>query len=131
MLYLSQGREDINFGILALFTSIGTLICCALPILLVVFGLGSVVAAVTLQLPFLVTLSEYKAAMFATSALLLVISGWFVFRKAACPTIPVLAARCQKASLLGKRIFYVAGSFWLIGLVSAYLLLPIRQWIDI
>ncbi len=130
MLRIVQGREGVSLGVLALFTSLGTLVCCALPMLLVALGLGSVVAAVTLQWPFLVTLSEYKTVMFGASAVLLALSGWFIWRKWECPTEPALAASCRKVSVLGKRVFWFASLLWLIGLVSAYLLLPLHQWLD-
>lgn len=131
MLRIVQGREGVSLGVLALFTSLGTLLCCALPILLVTLGLGSVMAAVTMQLPFLVTLSEYKVVLFGVSVVLLALSAWLLWRKAACPVEPTLAARCQRTNVLGKRFFWFASSLWLIGFVSAYLLLPLRQWLDV
>lgn len=131
MLRLEPGRDAVSLGVLALFTSLGTLICCVLPILLVSLGLGSVVAAMTLQLPFLVTLSEYKITMFSLSALLLGLSAWFIWRGTACPSDPPLAARCHKTKDLGKWVFLLACLLWLIGLTSAYLLLPLRQWLDV
>ncbi len=127
---LGQGREGVSLGALALFTSIGTLLCCALPILLVSLGLGSVVAAITLQLPILVTLAEYKLVMFIVSGILLALSAWFLWRGASCPADPALAARCQRTNRWGKRLFWIASSFWLIGLTASYLLLPLRQWLD-
>lgn len=131
MLRLDHSQEGVSLGVLALFTSLGTLLCCALPILLVSVGLGSVVAAVTLQLPFLVTLSEYKVTLFTLSAILLALSAWLIWRKATCPADPALAARCQRTKVLGKRVFWVASSLWFIGLASAYLLLPLRLWLDL
>ena len=44
----------------SLFTSVGTLLCCALPSLLVLFGLGASVASMLSFLPWLVTLSRHK-----------------------------------------------------------------------
>ena len=42
---------------LSLFTSVGTLLCCALPSLLVLFGLGATVASVLSEAPWLVALA--------------------------------------------------------------------------
>lgn len=129
MLRLGSGDEGIGLGVLALFTSIGTLLCCALPILLVSLGFGSVVAAVTLQLPILVTLADYKVAMFVVSGLLLMLSAWFLWRGTRCPADPAMAARCQRTNRWGRRIFWLASSFWLVDLTASYLLLPLRQWL--
>lgn len=128
---IGQGPEGVCLGVLAVFASLSTLACCALPILLVSLGMGSVVAAVTLQLLFLVTLSQYKGTMFSVATVLLVLSAWFIWHKAACPANPSLATRCRSANALGKRVFWIASSLWLIGFVSAYVLLPLRQWLDV
>ena len=44
------------FSYLSLFTSVGTLLCCALPSLLVLFGLGATVAFVLSEAPWLVSM---------------------------------------------------------------------------
>ena len=49
---------------LSLFTSIGTLLCCALPSLLVLFGLGATVASVLSEAPWLVSMSHHKHWVF-------------------------------------------------------------------
>src|SRR5437763_7680640 len=61
---------------LSLFTSLGTLLCCALPSLLVLFGLGATVASVLSQAPWLVAMSHHKHWVFIVSGFL--ISGDFV-----------------------------------------------------
>jgi hypothetical protein len=49
----------------SLFTSFGTLLCCALPSLLVLLGLGATVASFLTAVPWLVTLSRHKTWVFA------------------------------------------------------------------
>ena len=44
----------------SLFSSLSTLLCCALPSLLVLFGLGASVASTLSFLPWLVALSRHK-----------------------------------------------------------------------
>src|SRR5207248_11385470 len=58
---------------LSLFTSVGTLLCCALPSLLVLLGLGATVATVLSAVPWLVTLSHHKLWVFAIAGVLI---GW-------------------------------------------------------
>jgi len=72
---------------LSLFTSFGTLLCCGLPSLLILFGLGATVASFLSALPWLVTLSHHKNWVFLIAGLL--ITGNFHYltsRAKACPT---------------------------------------------
>ncbi len=71
----------------AMFTSTGTLVCCALPIMLVsIAGLGAFVASMTSTFPILITLSLHKEWVFTLSGLILVLSGWMVWRPGrSCP----------------------------------------------
>src|ERR1044072_1056294 len=64
---------------LSLFSSIGTLLCCALPSLLVLFGLGATVASVLSVAPWLVTLSRNKGWTFAIAGALIGINLIYVY----------------------------------------------------
>src|SRR5918999_894448 len=75
-------REQRALGYLGLFTSVGTLLCCALPSLLVLLGLGTTVASVLVSAPWLVTLSRHKSWVFAASAILIVGNFYYVYRLA-------------------------------------------------
>jgi mercuric ion transport protein len=68
---------------MSLFTSVGTLLCCALPSLLVLFGLGATVASVLSVAPWLVTMSQHKHWVFVVAGLL--ITGNFVYVYAIAP----------------------------------------------
>ena len=72
----SDTRAEVALGWATLFASTGTLVCCALPIILVTLGLGATVAALTNAVPLLIKISEYKTWVFAGAALLLVLSAW-------------------------------------------------------
>src|ERR1700759_518770 len=74
---------------LSLFTSLGTLLCCALPSLLVLFGLGATVASVLSEAPWLVALSHHKNWVFLLAGLL--ISGNFVYLYAIAPRLQTQA----------------------------------------
>ncbi len=124
--------ENTRLSWLALFASTGTLICCALPILLVTLGFGSVVAALTSRYPLLVTLSEYEDWMFGLSAALLLLTAWFIWgRQKHCPADPVLAARCQRARSINQGVLMAAVVIWSIGFTARFLLLPLRNWLGI
>ncbi len=133
MLYMNQNYTTRmnRLGWLALFTSTGTLICCALPIALVTLGLGATVAAISSNSPFLITLTIHKAWVFAGSSALLVVSGWLMFRpERACPADPELGALCERTQVWNCRIFWVSVGVWGVGFCTAYLALPLRMWLE-
>lgn len=127
-----QLARDTSATWLALFASTGTLVCCALPILLVSAGFGATVAAITSAIPALVTLVKYKAWFFAISALLMVAGWWIVYRRDyACPSDSALVAVCERVRRWNKRILWIGAAVWFVGFFAAYLLLPIRIWLDV
>lgn len=116
---------------LTLFASTGTLVCCALPIMLVTLGMGATVAAMTSSFPFLITLSLHKGWVFAGSGLMLALSGWLMYRPGrACPTDPKLGAVCARAHVWNKRIYWTSVVIWCVGFFAAFLALPLRIWLD-
>ncbi len=120
-----------SLGWLALFASTGTLLCCALPILLVSLGLGATVAALTSHFPVLITLSQFKGWIFMLSGSLLAGTAWLMWRnRGLCPVDPELAELCQRARLLNRRIWLFAVVIWLTGFTAAYLALPIQFWLE-
>src|SRR3954466_13905244 len=64
---------------LSLFTSFGTLLCCALPSLLVLLGLGATVASFLAAAPWLVALSHHKRWVFAISGALIVANFYYTY----------------------------------------------------
>jgi hypothetical protein len=116
---------------LSLFTSLGTLLCCALPSLLVLFGLGATVATVLSEVPWLVSLSHHKHWVFIVSGLL--ITGNFVYvygiapklqiRSGACD--PNYPAACQGASRFSRIVLWCSAGLYLVGCFAAYILGPL------
>ena len=90
-------RESVTTW-LSLMTTTGTLLCCALPVMLVSLGFGAAVAGLTSELPWLIELSRHKEWVFAFSAVMLALAGWLIRRPGrTCPADPVLAARCTRS----------------------------------
>jgi hypothetical protein len=128
--HLESGQSRLSW--LTLFATTGTLVCCALPIILVMLGLGATVAALTSSLPLLITLSQHKAWVFAFSGLMLGLSGWLLYRsRHSCPSDPQLGELCNKTQLWNRRIYWVSVAIWGIGFFAAYFALPLRLWIDL
>ena len=128
---LQETQKRNNLAWLALFTSMTTLVCCALPILLVSLGLGATYAAMTDSAPWLITLGKYKAVTFFVAGILISGAAWFIWRPGrACPTDPILAVQCQRVDKWNKRALVLAISAWLIGFFAAYLAFPLQVWLE-
>lgn len=108
---------------LLLFTTSGTLICCAIPITLVSLGLGAAVASMASAVPWLITLSMYKGWMFSISGIFILLSAWAIYRPGrACPTDPDLAAACERADTWNRRFIVVSAIMWSTGFIAAFVL---------
>jgi len=122
----SAFRNNGVAGWLTLFSSTGTLICCALPIALVTLGLGASVVSLTSAFPFLIVLSQHKIWAFGISALMLAATGWSLYRPGrACPTDTALAAKCEAAHRWNQRLIVLSAVIWAFGFTAAYLSLPL------
>lgn len=125
-------RGGALLSYLSLFTSVGTLLCCALPSLLVLLGLGATVASFLTAAPWLVALSRHKQWVFLAAGLLIAVSFLYVYRIA-----PLLKARgdacsveegftaCDGATRLTRAALWISAAIYAIGFLTAYLLGPI------
>jgi mercuric ion transport protein len=126
----TKGRSSL-LGYLSLFTSFGTLLCCALPSLLVLLGLGATVASFLSAVPWLVTLSRHKNWVFAVSGVLIAANFLYTYVVAprlrlqgeACPADAPEA--CDKATTTSRVILWISGGIYVVGVFSAYLLGPL------
>lgn len=119
------------FSFLSLFTSFGTLLCCALPSVLVLFGLGATVATMVSEVPWLVDLSHHKNWVFIGAGLL--ISSNFVYVYAVAPKLqmrtgacrPNEPSACQAASRFSRIVLWCSAGLYLVGCFAAYILGPL------
>jgi len=126
-----QTLKENSIPWLTLFASTGTLLCCALPIVLVTLGLGAAVVSLTSAFPFLITLSQHKVWVFAFSGIMLGLSGWLMYRSGRrCPTDPALGGLCNRTQVWNRRIYWMSVAIWGIGFFAAYLALPLRIWLE-
>ena len=75
---------------LSLLTSVSTLICCALPALLVSIGMGATIVSLTSVFPWIIIISKYKIYIFIFAGLTLLISSYIFWleRNSPCPVDP-------------------------------------------
>lgn len=108
---------------LTLFASAGTLICCALPALLLSLGLGAVMAGLVSWMPGLVWLSEYKIAVFSVAAIMLAFNGLWLWthRNAPCPTNLKLREACLSGRRFSRIVYFVSLAVFSVGAFFAYL----------
>jgi len=101
----------------ALFASSGTLICCALPALLVATGAGAALSTLVSAVPGLVWVSEYKEAVFVAAGVMLAFSGMLQWRNrsAPCPLDPALRQACMRIRQTSTRVYEVSVAIYLIG----------------
>jgi len=118
------------FGWLTLFFTTTTLVCCALPIVLVSLGLGALMASLNMQFTGLIFIAEYKYWTLLWSATLLGLLAWFIWRPGqACPSNPQLAKACQQSKRWNIFMFKVSLLIWLTGFFFSVLLLPLKQFL--
>jgi mercuric ion transport protein len=114
---------------LALFTSLATIVCCALPLALVMLGLGASWAALISDAPWLVPLSQHKNLVFAIAGTLIVGNLTYVYlvaprlkaRAAAC-SIEQGPNACDVAGRVSRVTLWISAAIWLTGFSIAYLL---------
>ena len=108
---------------LTLFTSMGTLICCALPALLVSLGLGAVLAGLASNWPSLIWISEHKLQVFILAGAMLLFNGIIMWlnRNAPCPIDPKLRDACIRGRSFGKKIYFFSVIVFLTGFFFAYI----------
>lgn len=108
----------------ALFASSGTLVCCALPALLVSLGAGATLSSLVAAVPQLVWLSEHKEAVFGFAAAMLLAAGAMQWRgrTAPCPIDPAGRAACLRTRAWSRRVYLASVALFAIGGIFAFVL---------
>lgn len=107
---------------LSLFTSVSTLICCALPALLVTIGAGATLASIVSVSPWLIALSKYKIYVFTSAAILLIFTAIIRYKNQDnfCPTDPDKAEACKKLRFITTIIYWFSVVIFIIGFFFAF-----------
>ena len=130
-----RARRAALLNYFSLFGSFSTLICCALPSVLVLLGLGTTVASLLSAAPWLVSFSRHKVWTFSIAGTLIACSFVMTYVIAprlqpgeACaaddPTTCGEVSKLSRVLLWGSAIIYSGGFF------VAYLLGPILERMD-
>jgi hypothetical protein len=116
-------RQTRVASLLTLFTSSSTLICCALPALLVALGAGAALSSLIAAVPQLVWFSEHKTKVFAVAAIMLIASGVLQWRGRylPCPSTPELAEACYRTRQRSLWMYFASVAIFLLGGFFAFI----------
>jgi mercuric ion transport protein len=130
----TPSRRSSLLNYFSLFSSLSTLVCCALPSLLVLFGLGASVVSMLSFMPWLVTLSRHKAWTFSISGTLIALSfvnTYYISPRAQAKECSAdNPSACDEASKLSKVLLWVSAGIYAVGVFVAYVLGPILARLD-
>jgi hypothetical protein len=110
-------RWSVIWAAVALLGSVGTLLCCALPAVLVTLGMGAVLAGLITTVPGLVMVSQYKGWVFIVAGVCLSLAGYAHWRTryADCPVDPQQARACQMLRRISWAVLITAIGIYAIG----------------
>src|SRR5271154_6140004 len=124
---MQRARRAALLNYFSLFSSFSTLVCCALPSVLVLLGMGTAVASLLSAAPWLVSLSRHKIWIFSIAGSLIAAS--FVMTYVVAPRLSrgdVCAAddptTCGEVSKLSRVLLWGSAVVWSSGFFVAYLL---------
>ena len=122
-------KKLLSVNWLILFASSATLICCAIPALLVSLGLGAVMVGLVSNVPQLIWISEHKPLVFGIAGVLLVLAGVMQWRasKLACPADQKLVQACMKARKMSNVIYGISLLLYAVGSWFAFVA---PYWLD-
>ena len=119
---LIKSNKLVNY--LSLITSSGTIICCALPVLLVSVGAGAALSSLLAVFPQLVIFSIYKIPIFIGAFIMLIIAGILQYqsRDLPCPADKKKAYACMQTRKVSMIIYFTSVGIFIIGLLFAFII---------
>lgn len=114
---ITESRGGLWSSLASLFASSSTLLCCAIPALLVALGAGAALSSLVSIFPQVVWLSEHKEALFGFAGLMMIGSGALQWRNrsAPCPIDPALRDACLKTRKTASIVYAASVVLYLIG----------------
>ena len=115
--------RTIILEVLTILSSFGTLLCCALPAILVSVGAGAVMASLVSAFPQVVWISQHKIPLFMFAGMMLVVSGITTYanRRVPCPTDPAKAKSCVRVRRMSAAILSASFIAYAVGFFFAFI----------
>jgi hypothetical protein len=114
---IAEARGSLWSAVATLLATSTTLVCCAMPAMLVAIGAGAALSSLVSAWPQLVWLSEHKALIFAVAGIAIAVSGAVQWRsrRAPCPVEPALRSACLQARKASRQVFVASVVIYLVG----------------
>jgi hypothetical protein len=121
-------RQGLAAAWVSLLASGSTLVCCALPALLVTLGAGAALSTLVAAVPQIVWISEHKELVFGTAVVLMAAGGWVQWanRSAPCPIDPKLRDACLRTRRFSARLYLFSLLLLVVGGWFAF----VQPWLD-
>ena len=119
---IAETHSSFWTSVASLFATSSTLVCCAIPALLVALGAGAALSSLISVFPQVVWLSEHKDVVFAMAGLMMAGSGVLQWRNrhAPCATDPALRDTCLRTRTVSFVVYLVSVAFYSIGVWFAF-----------
>jgi len=120
---IAQHQQSWWSGLFSLLASSGTLVCCAIPALLVTLGAGAALSSLVSVFPQIVWLSEHKPLVFGVATVAMALAGWLQWRAryAPCPVDPALRDICLHTRKISLRIYIASVMCLAVGVFFAFI----------
>jgi len=116
---------------LSLFTSTGTLLCCALPAALAAVAGGAAVGTMLSALPWLIPLSRHKGVLFIVAGVLIAFNALLVLRPQGKVACSITGGKgCEVAGGFSKAMLWISTGIYTIGVAFAYAVVPIIKLLE-
>lgn len=116
---------------LALFTSAGTLLCCALPSAIAAVAGGAAVVSFITAFPWLIPLSRHKDWIFLAAGVVIVLTAVLIYRPKGRIACSITGGRgCDVAGRFSLLMFWLSGGIFIVGVFFAYLIVPLIDLIE-
>ena len=118
---MSDIKERIP-SFIALFASSSTLICCAIPALLVLLGAGAALANLVNFFPIFITLSKHKVYITIIALVTLGLTGYHNYKtyNLPCPADPILGKKCLSMRKMSLYIYLLSVFVFIFATVFTY-----------
>jgi hypothetical protein len=117
-----ESRASLSW--LSIFTSSSTLLCCALPALLVALGAGAALSSLVGAFPQIVWLSEHKVPLFIVAGVMLAAAGALQWRarRLSCPPDAALASACATTRDASLIVYWMSVAMFATGALFAFVI---------
>ena len=127
----SAATKQSLASFLALFTSTGTLLCCAFPAAIAAVAGGAAVTSLVSTIPWLIPLSANKGWIFIGSGLMILFSASLVIRPKGSIACSITGGEgCENAGRFTRMMLVISVIIYLVGVLFAYALVPILRIMD-